>query len=418
LERLRNEHKDVLNSVGEGVHWLDVDGRIKFENPAAAKMLGYEVAELIGKPEHVTVHHTRANGTAYPVSECPIYATLKDKTIRRVKDEIFSRKDGTSFPVEYTCRPINDEHGLFSGVVVVFTDITQRKQAEFELEQMHKQLLGTSRQAGMAEVATSVLHNVGNVLNSVNISSTLVSERVRKSKVANLSKVVAMLNEHATDLGDFLTNDPKGKQLPGYLGQLSEHLMGEQISVLEELKLLHKNIEHIKDIVVMQQSYAKISGVVETVQISGLVEDALRMNLGALQRHGVEVLRQYEDVPLMDVEKHKILQILVNLVRNAKYACDESLRIDKLMTLRVTRNNGKVQISIIDNGIGIPSENLTRIFNHGFTTRKEGHGFGLHSAALAATELGGSLSVHSDGPGEGACFTLELPYTPHQKEPV
>jgi C4-dicarboxylate-specific signal transduction histidine kinase len=144
------------------------------------------------------------------------------------------------------------------------------------------------------------------------------------------------------------------------------------------------------------------------------VEDALRLNLGALQRHGVEVLREFEDVPPVDVEKHKILQILVNLVRNAKYACDESLRTDKLMTLRVTRSNGQVEISVIDNGIGIPPENLTRIFNHGFTTRKDGHGFGLHNSVLAAMEMGGSLKVHSDGIDKGAAFTLELPYSPHK----
>ena len=202
--------------------------------------------------------------------------------------------------------------------------------------------------------------------------------------------------------------------MPGYLGQLAEHLVGEQNTALKELNLLHENIEHIKDIVVMQQSYAKISGMVETVKITDLVEDALRLNLGALQRHGVEVVREFEDVPSIDVEKHKILQILVNLVRNAKYACDESLRIDKQMTLRVTKSDGQVKIAIADNGIGIPAENLIRIFNHGFTTRKDGHGFGLHSAVLTAMELGGSLRVHSDGPGKGATFTLELPYKPHK----
>jgi PAS domain S-box-containing protein len=413
LERLRNEHKDVLNSVGEGVHWLNAEGRVKFENPAATKMLGYEPSELIGKAAHVTMHHTRADGTPYPATECPIYLTLNDRTVRHVKDEVFWRKDNTSFPVEYTCTPINDEHGNFGGVVVVFTDVTQRKLAEAKLEQMHRQLLDTSRQAGMAEVATSVLHNVGNVLNSINVSSTLVSDRVRKSKVASLSKVVALLDEHAADLGAFMSSDPKGRQLPHYLQQLAEHLAGEQAIVLEELALLHRNIEHVKDIVVMQQSYAKISGVVETVKINDLVEDALRLNLGALQRHGVTVLREFEDLPPVDVEKHKILQILVNLVRNAKYACDESIRIDKLMTLRVARNDGHVKISVTDNGVGIPAENLTRIFNHGFTTRKDGHGFGLHSAVLAAMEMGGSLSVHSDGAGEGATFTLELPYSPH-----
>lgn len=417
LERLSNEYKAVLNSLGEGVHWLGGDGRIKFENPIAAKMLGYEGSELIGKPAHATMHHTRADGSPYPMDECPIYATLKDGLVRHVKNEVFWRKDGTSFPVEYTSTPIHDENGRHAGTVVIFTDVTERRQSEAELEEAHRQLLDTSRQAGMAEVATSVLHNVGNVLNSVNVSSTLVSNLVKKSKVANLSKVVAMLNEHAADIGSFLTSDPKGKQLTGYLGQLAEHLINEQATALKELHLLHENIEHIKDIVVMQQSYARISGVVETVKITDLVEDALRLNLGALQRHGVEVRREFEDVPLMDVEKHKILQVLVNLVRNAKYACDESPRMDKLMTLRVTRSNDQVKIAIIDNGIGIPAENLIRIFNHGFTTRKDGHGFGLHSAVLTATELGGSLHVHSDGPDRGATFTLELPYKPHQ-EPV
>jgi signal transduction histidine kinase len=290
----------------------------------------------------------------------------------------------------------------------------QRERSEVELDEMHKQLVDTSRQAGMAEVATSVLHNVGNVLNSVNVSSTLVSNQVRKSKAGNLSKVVALLNEHATNLGAYLTNDPKGKQLPGYLGQLAEHLLGEQATALKELQLLHENIEHIKDIVVMQQGYAKISGLVETVKITDLVEDAIRLNLGALQRHGVEVIREYEDLPPVDVEKHKILQILVNLVGNAKYACDESHRTNKQMTLRVTRSSDQVKISVRDNGIGIPPENLTRIFNHGFTTRKEGHGFGLHSAVLAAMEMGGALKVHSDGPNKGATFTLEFPYKPHK----
>jgi len=414
LERLSNEYKAVLNSLEEGVHWLGGDGKIKFENPIAAKMLGYEVSELIGKPAHVTMHHTRADGSVYPVSECPIYATLKDGVVRHVKDEVFWRKNGTSFPVEYTSAPIHDENGRHAGTVVIFIDVTERRRAEAEMEEMHKQLLDTSRQAGMAEVATSVLHNVGNVLNSVNVSSTLVSNQVKKSKVASLSKVVTLLNEHEADIGAFLTSDPKGKQLINYLGQLADHLTNEQTTVLKELHLLHQNIEHIKDIVVMQQSYARISGVVETVKITDLVEDALRLNLGALQRHGVEVAREYEDVPLMDVEKHKILQILVNLVRNAKYACDESTRTDKLMTLRVTRSNDQVKIAIIDNGIGIPSENLIRIFNHGFTTRKDGHGFGLHSAVLTAMELGGSLHVHSDGPDKGAIFTLELPYKPHE----
>jgi signal transduction histidine kinase len=159
----------------------------------------------------------------------------------------------------------------------------------------------------------------------------------------------------------------------------------------------------------MQQTYASFGGVKEMIDVVHLVEDSLRINAGALSRDEVEVVREFESVPILNVEKHKILQILVNLLRNAKYACDESGRADKRLTLRVANGEGRIRISVIDNGVGIPPENLTRIFNHGFTTRKDGHGFGLHSSALAAKEMGGSLTVHSDGPGQGASFTLELP---------
>src|SRR5206468_3007495 len=146
---------------------------------------------------------------------------------------------------------------------------------------------------------------------------------------ANLSKVVALLQGHETDLSAFITNDPKGKQLPGYLAQLAEHLTGEQAAALEELTHLRKNIEHIKDIVAMQQSYAKVSGVTETLKITDLIDDALRLNAGALTRHQVQLIRQFETEPTITVDKHKVLQILVNLVRNAKYACDDSKRADK-----------------------------------------------------------------------------------------
>jgi signal transduction histidine kinase len=293
-------------------------------------------------------------------------------------------------------------------------ELTERKRTEAKLEQVHKQLLETSRRAGMAEVATNVLHNVGNVLNSVNVSASLVTDSVKKSKVASLANVVALLREHEHDLGTFITSDAKGKQLPGYLSQLSAHLLADQKTTVKELNSLRGNVEHIKEIVAMQQSYAKVSGVKEIVNLCDLVEDSLRMNVGSFNRHGVEVIREFEDVPLMNIEKHKILQILINLMRNAKYACDESGRADKQLTVRVAGGNGRVKVSVIDNGIGISPENLTRIFSHGFTTRKDGHGFGLHSGALAAQEMGGSLTVHSEGLGRGATFTLELPCTTNE----
>jgi signal transduction histidine kinase len=285
-----------------------------------------------------------------------------------------------------------------------------RNQIE-ERKRLQSELLEISRRAGQAEVASSVLHNVGNVLNSVNIASSCVADRLRKSKVSNLFKVVKLLAEHEKDLGGFLTNDSKGRQVPVYLAQLAALLSDEQASTLEELAQLQKNIEHIKDIVTMQQSFGKVSGVTELVKAADLVEDALRMNASSLARHNIQIVREFEEVRLITVEKQKVLQVLVNLVRNAQDACDNSGREEKRLTLRVTHRDNRVRIAVCDNGVGIPPENLTRIFAHGFTTKKDGHGFGLHSGALAAREMGGSLTVESDGPGQGATFTLELPYS-------
>jgi len=305
--------------------------------------------------------------------------------------------------------PLYDDHGEIIGTFGISKDITAFKEAEAKVEELHKQLLHSSRLAGMAEVATSVLHNVGNVLNSVNVSATLLLDNAKRSNVAYLGKAVALLNEHAADLGAYLANDPKGRQLPAYLNRVSEQLTKEHQQTITELESLRQNIEHIKEIVAMQQNYARVSGVAETVKVADLVEDALRMNAGAMARHEVALVRDYSEVPEITVEKHKVLQILVNVIHNAKYACDESGRKDKQVRLKISKRDQWICIAVMDNGIGIPPENLTRIFNHGFSTRKDGHGFGLHSGALAAADLGGTLTAHSDGPGKGATFTLKLP---------
>lgn len=159
----------------------------------------------------------------------------------------------------------------------------------------------------------------------------------------------------------------------------------------------------------MQQNYARISGVREMVKAAELVEDSFNMDAQSFARHGVQLVRDYQDVPPLNIEKHKVLQILVNLLRNAKHACDDRGEKDKQVTVRIAGGDGQIKISVADNGVGILPENMTRIFNHGFTTRKDGHGFGLHSGALAAKELGGSLSAQSDGQNKGAVFTLVLP---------
>ena len=304
--------------------------------------------------------------------------------------------------------------GIFSVALVASTwvvSLRRRVQAQTDvIRENQKELLEVSRRAGMAEVATSVLHNVGNVLTSVNVAATVVTEKIKGSTVSGLSRGVALLGEHESDLGDFVTRDPRGKHLPAYLKHVAADLRAENESVLAELVVLRKNVEHIKEIVAMQQSLARVSGVVEMIAPQEILEDALLINATSLERHGIRVVRNYAvDAGKILVEKHKALQILVNLISNASHACREGRPPRMEINVQIARDKGRMLLSVLDNGIGIPPENLARIFSFGFTTRKDGHGFGLHGGALAATEMGGQLTVQSEGVGKGARFTLELP---------
>jgi PAS domain S-box-containing protein len=398
----------ILKSMVNTLIVLRADHMIQSINAATLQLLDYPESELIGQSMD------RVLQTPQSRPQSLLDEALEKGFVSNV-DVTYQARNGGLIPMAFSASTLRDSAGMVSGLVCVAQDISERKKAERELEQANKQLLETSRQAGMAEVATSVLHNVGNVLNSVNLSSAIISEKVQNSKIASFTKAVALMEEHQADLPGFFAHDEKGKKLPGYLSKLALNLAYEQKEILQEVDSLTDNILHIKEIVATQQNYARVSGVTESLQISDLVEDALRINAGAMERHGVTVVREYSEAPPVLVEKHKVLQVLVNLISNAKYACEASGGSNKQLILRVTHGNNRIKISVVDTGVGISKENLTRIFGYGFTTKKEGHGFGLHSSALAAKEMGGALTASSEGPGQGATFTLELPIQPQNK---
>ena len=306
--------------------------------------------------------------------------------------------------------PLHDDEGAIIGTFGITKDVTASKQMEAALEKSRRELIDASRMAGMAEVATGVLHNVGNVLNSLNVSTTVITNGLRQSKTDSLSKVGAMIRENRANLAAYFTDDPKGKLVPDFIDSLSHHFAETRARLLLEGESLQRNVDHIKEIVAMQQTYATAIGVIEPMDPAVLMEDSLRMNTSALQRHAIRVVRDFNAVPAVLADRGKALQILVNLISNAKYAAEKGAQPEKIITLRIAAGDtGHVQLSVKDNGEGIPVENLGRIFNHGFTTKANGHGFGLHCSANAAREMKGSLTVHSDGPGTGATFVLDLP---------
>jgi len=285
-------------------------------------------------------------------------------------------------------------------------------------QQMQRALVDTSRKAGMAEVATNVLHNVGNVLNSVNVSAGVVARLARGSRGGGVRKAIALLREQP-DQAAFLTGDPRGRMLVDYLDGVGRALEEERESSLAELGTLERNIEHIKAIVSMQQSHARAGGAVEEVSLTAIVDDALVFTSPSFERHGVVARRDLGDLDALGdrivVDRHALFEIVINLVTNAGQAVKE-LAGERLVTVRVRRvDPGHVAIAVEDNGVGIAAEHLTRIFGHGFTTKPDGHGFGLHSSALAARDLGGRVQVESAGPGRGATFTLVVPVAPTRR---
>ncbi len=499
---------------------------------------GWKVKDLLGRPGHATLHHRHADGTAFPKEQCPIYTTLQTGQERRVNGEAFWRKDGTSFPVEYTTTAIRGEKNEVIGAVVVFSDITERKHAEeilrdseekfrqfaeniddvfwmtsvdmhtihyvspaFEqvwglpakalyadpnawisaivpedreqvfttfqkladeasvnieyrlrrpdgsirwihdrgfqirdaggkiyrtagiavditerkriaetVADLNKQLVVAARQSGMAEVASSVLHNAGNVLNSINVSATLVTEKVKDSKLAGLVKVAALLKEQEGRLNTFLVEDPRGRKLPEYFNMLASYWQQEQAAVILELTNLNNNIQHVKDIISMQQSLTGVSGIEEPVKISHVLQNAMNIVEASYKHNHIAVSCDIHDIPPSLIEKSRLIQILVNLLQNSNDALSKLPANNRAVSIKARLIDDHYAIEVSDNGVGMRPEDLTRIFSYGFTTKSTGHGIGLHTSALSAQDMGGALTATSEGPGKGATFLLTIPF--------
>ena len=278
-----------------------------------------------------------------------------------------------------------------------------------ELENAQGRLVDLSRRAGMAEVASGVLHNVGNVMNSVNVGANIAREAVRALPVERLESVCALLDENAERLGEFFSADPAGRKVQEYLRKLGQSLVTDKQRIHEEIDRVLHHLEHMKKVIAAQQSYAKVNGMTEVCTLQEIAEAAISISESGLRNHGIEVVRQFADVGPVLVDRHGIIQILINLISNAKHALKAKEAGNRVLTITMGEHENKLRLEVRDNGIGIPRDHLTKIFNHGFTTKKTGHGFGLHNCANAAQAMDGSLEALSAGPGAGATFVLCVP---------
>lgn len=398
--------RTLLDTVPAGILVVDAETRRILDlNRHALQLSGRTVEELVGCVCNTVVCPAKENA-------CPILDL--GQTVDQ-SERVLLNGQGEKVPILKSVVP-----GMRDGrkvLVESFVDISSLKQAQAqtlaahaELAEAQKRMIELSRLSGMAEVATGVLHNVGNVLNSVNVSANVVVDHLRASRVTQLGQVVSMLREHEANILDFLSSNPRGQRILPYLEKLARNLAEERDKLVGESQELVRHVGHIKEIVAMQQNYACAAGVLEKVSPAAILEDSLRITEAARERHGIRIELDIEKLPTITTDRNRILQIVVNLLRNAKEAVKAGGNNPRRIMVRQRRvGSDRMQIQVIDNGVGIAPENLTRIFSHGFTTKRDGHGFGLHSGALAAQQLGGSLKAESDGPGRGATFTLDLP---------
>ena len=403
----------LMENTQDSIYFKDRLSRFtRVSNSLVQKMGAEDMESVIGKTDFDFWDHDCAEG--FFKSEQEIIAT-KTSIVAQCEEEL--RSDGKVMWVISSKMPLIDKYGNVVGIFGISKDITELKQTEVELENTHKQLIQASRQSGMAEIATNVLHNVGNVLNSISVSISVGRDLAKNQNVTNLRKAAQLLEENANNVG-YLQDDPKGKAIPGFIKLSAQTLENSQQRLIEEFNNLHKHLNHVVTVVTMQQEYAGTKNVFEELEVSKLVEDAIQIGEGTLQQSRIGVEKQYQADVVADVEKHKVLQILINLIRNAKHACEDAPGDrEKVITISIeTPATDFFSIEVADTGVGIDPTNLTNIFNHGFTTKENGSGFGLHSSANTAKQMGGSLIATSAGIGQGASFVLTLPIKPKQRE--
>ena len=318
------------------------------------------------------------------------------------------RKDGSSYDVEVRLQMSQyQSEGAFLAFIL---DVTDQLRTESHNKQLQEELMDASRKAGMAEVATGVLHNVGNILNSVNVSAAVIRRHYEESALDNLKRITTLITEHESEFVKFVRDDHRGQMLPMYLQGVTDALSDEQQTVDSEFGDLLRNIDHIKDIVSVQQSMAKYSGVKQDLSSQELVQDLIAATKGSLANHRIEISQSIDpSTPNLVSDKHKVLQILINLVSNAKDSVIENHSDAPKINVDVASDDQSIVFRVSDNGLGIAPDKLNEVFQHGFTTKRNGHGFGLHSCANAASELGGKLTASSDGVGCGATFELSIP---------
>ena len=298
-------------------------------------------------------------------------------------------------------------------------EVAERRRVERELVSANALTYAISHRAGMTEVANSVLHNVGNVLNSANVSALILYEQHKTTSLKDFPLAIRLMTAHRNDLAQYLLQDPQGRQLAEYLTLLAEVWEAEYANAIKELEQLMLSMQHIKEIVARQQSLSGHGGLKVQMNLKDVLHEALSLVAVQLKESEIEVTCQVGDAVLWLGDRIKLTQIILNIVMNGQQAIMASVeRNVRKLQIRVSQSHDHMlHIDFTDNGVGMAEATLSELFSYGFTTKENGHGLGLHASAVAAQEMGGTLTAHSDGLYLGSTFSLTLPINRTEVQP-
>lgn len=396
----------VAKYTDNSVLILDRDGKVEWVNDGFTRMTGYLAEDAIGRiPIEVLRGPNTTDESVDAILNGIRHAQPFDLEVQK------TRKDGREICLQIEVRPIynNDRHVV--GMIQIDRDVTAAREADRERTRLNDELRVAARVAGRAEIASGVLHNVGNVLNSINVAAGVLRESLSGSSVDHIVKASQVIEVNNGNLAEFLTQDARGKHFPALFGALSRQLATERTDDMKELQTLMENIEHIKDIVAAHESFTCRKERRASIDMIKLTKTALALHDNAFKRHQIRVVTSFQDAPPVQAIRQGVLDILTILLTNAKEAMSGSSPGNRDLTITIRKEDDSVRLEVTDQGVGISKEDLSMIFKPGFTSKEGGHGFGLHSSAIAAADFGGSLSVHSEGHGHGATFVLRLPTT-------
>lgn len=373
--RLEQQHKLILDSVSDGIYGVDLQGKSTFANKAMEKLTGWRSYDLVGARQHELMHHTRPDGSPYPPGECPIHQTFSDDQARFVDDDLFWRKDGSSFPVEYSSTPIRDKQGQTIGSVVVFRDISERKLARETARKYQQDLAHVARLSTMGEMASGLAHELNQPLTAI---------------ATNADACVRLLES----------------------GQGTQERL---LDVLERIGALARRAGGI--IQQLRQFVRKEEPQCKHVDMNDLIREVLLLMQADISRAGVQVVTELDgSIPDVYAQHIQIDQVILNLIKNAvESMMDESCKHRTLVISTVVSERKSVLTSVKDTGAGLLDEQKEKLFTPFQTSKSQGMGLGLSISQGIIEAHNGNLYLDSE-PGFGAVFRFTLPIQQESSE--